>query len=84
MLKVRGKQSNENKIKGYPSKTDFIGRVKGLCFPLCFPLCFQRDVGAGKVKVSNETKLKSKRTNEEKIKVKVSNEHKLKVKQENL
>ena len=54
MTKVKAKQSN----------TDFISRIKGLCFPICFPACFQRNCGVGKVKQDNETKLKAKQTNE--------------------
>lgn len=64
MAKVKAKTKNETKIKGYMSKTDFIGRLRGLQFPICFPACFQKDVGAGKVTQSNETKLKVKQSNE--------------------
>lgn len=64
MKKVKAIQKNEAKIKGVSSGTDFIGRVQGLLFPICFPLCFQKDVGKGKVKQDNETKLKVKQSNE--------------------
>lgn len=63
MLRVKAKQTNEQKIKGYRSNTDFISRIKGLCFPICFPACFQKYVRAGKVKISNEQKLKAKQEN---------------------
>ena len=63
MVKLKAKQSN----------TDFISKVKGLCFPICFPACFQRDRGIGKVKQDNESKFKVKQDNESKFKVKQSN-----------
>ena len=44
MVKLKAKQSN----------TDFVSRVKGLCFPICFPACFYHDKGIAKVKQSNE------------------------------
>ena len=83
MLRIKAKRINESKVKGYSSNTDFISRVKGVCFPFCFPFCFQR-VGKGNIKTSNESKLKSKQENEVKIKIKTSNEQKLKAKKENL
>lgn len=54
MVKVKAKQSN----------TDFISKVKGLCFPICFPACFQKDRGAAKIKQDNNDRFKVKQTNE--------------------
>jgi len=64
MIKVKAKQTNETKIKGYSYSIDFISKIKGLCFPLCFPLCFQRNRGIGKVKQDNDDKFKVKQNNE--------------------
>ena len=62
-MKVKAKQSNECKVKAKQSSTDFISRVKGVCFPFCFPFCFQRNVGKSNIKTSNEQKLKVKQEN---------------------
>jgi len=83
MLRIKAKQTNEHKVKGYRSNTVFISRIKGLCFPICFPVCFQRYVVAGNTKSSNEQKLKAKHTNEVKLKVRKFNTQKLKAKQSN-
>ena len=62
------------KLKAVQKNTDFISRIRGLCFPICFPACFQRDCGIGKVRQDNEGKLRVKQSNEGKLRVKQSNE----------
>ena len=63
LLKVT-KNANETKLVGCSSGADFISRIKGLCFPICFPACFQKNVGVGKIKKLNATKLVSEQSNE--------------------